>query len=160
MASPAAAQPHTIPRIGEQAPAFQAATTQGGICFPEDYVGSRVIIFSHPAGFTPVCTSEIMTFAAMEPGFHPANRKPVSLSVDGLYGHIARLRTISSFAVATRADRRPGDDVMSPPAGFRGVAAERMQGTAHMKCHDWFFRTKKLSEEELFAAIRKTNKEG
>jgi peroxiredoxin 2/4 len=83
-----------MPRIGEKAPIFKAVTTQGEINFPADYSGSWVILFSHPADFTPVCTSEFMTFASMEDKFNAANCKLVGLSVDGLYSHIAWLRTI------------------------------------------------------------------
>jgi len=83
-----------MPRIGDNAPSFNAVTTQGPINFPEDYKGSWVILFSHPADFTPVCTSEFMTFASMEDKFANANCKLVGLSVDGLYSHIAWLRTI------------------------------------------------------------------
>lgn len=84
----------SIPRIGDKAPAFKAVTTQGEINFPEQYSGSWVILFSHPADFTPVCTSEFMTFASMESKFNEVNCKLVGLSVDGLYSHIAWLRTI------------------------------------------------------------------
>jgi len=83
-----------MPRIGELAPSFKAVTTQGEIDFPNDYKGSWVILFSHPADFTPVCTSEFMTFASREKEFTDANCKLVGLSVDGLYSHIAWLRTI------------------------------------------------------------------
>jgi peroxiredoxin 2/4 len=83
-----------MPRIGDKAPEFKAVTTQGEINFPGDYKGSWVILFSHPADFTPVCTSEFMTFASMEKQFNDANCKLVGLSVDGLYSHIAWLRTI------------------------------------------------------------------
>ncbi len=83
-----------MPRIGEKAPEFKAVTTQGEINFPSDYKGSWVILFSHPADFTPVCTSEFMTFATLEDKFEKANCKLVGLSVDGLYSHIAWLRTI------------------------------------------------------------------
>lgn len=83
-----------MPRIGDPAPEFKAVTTQGEINFPADYKGSWVILFSHPADFTPVCTSEFMTFASMEQKFNEANCKLVGLSVDGLYSHIAWLRTI------------------------------------------------------------------
>ncbi len=83
-----------MPRIGDKAPEFKAVTTQGEINFPADYKGSWVILFSHPADFTPVCTSEFMTFATMEEKFAKANCKLVGLSVDGLYSHIAWLRTI------------------------------------------------------------------
>ncbi len=94
MESPIAQQTFTMPRIGEKAPAFKAVTTQGEINFPDDYSGSWVILFSHPADFTPVCTSEFMTFATLESKFERANTKLVGLSVDGLYSHIAWLRTI------------------------------------------------------------------
>jgi peroxiredoxin (alkyl hydroperoxide reductase subunit C) len=87
-------QQASMPRIGEAAPAFKSVTTQGEINFPADYTGSWVILFSHPADFTPVCTSEFMTFASMEGQFNKANCKLVGLSVDGLYSHIAWLRTI------------------------------------------------------------------
>lgn len=83
-----------MPRIGDKAPEFNAITTQGEINFPKDYDGSWVIFFSHPADFTPVCTSEFMTFASLEEKFSKANCNLVGLSVDGLYSHIAWLRTI------------------------------------------------------------------
>jgi len=84
----------SMPRIGDNAPEFKAVTTQGEINFPADYKGSWVILFSHPADFTPVCTSEFMTFATLEKQFNDANCKLVGLSIDGLYSHIAWLRTI------------------------------------------------------------------
>ena len=83
-----------MPRIGDAAPEFKAVTTQGNINFPGDYKGQWIILFSHPADFTPVCTSEFMTFATMEKQFEEANCKLVGLSIDGLYSHIAWLRTI------------------------------------------------------------------
>lgn len=83
-----------MPRIGDTAPEFKAMTTQGEINFPADYKGKWSILFSHPADFTPVCTSEFMTFATMEEKFEEANCKLVGLSVDGLFSHIAWLRTI------------------------------------------------------------------
>ncbi len=84
----------SMPRIGDAAPEFKAVTTQGDINFPADYKGNWVILFSHPADFTPVCTSEFMTFATMSEKFEKVNTKLVGLSVDGLYSHIAWLRTI------------------------------------------------------------------
>ena len=88
------AQITTMPRIGDPAPSFTATTTQGEINFPADYSGRWVILFSHPADFTPVCTSEFMTFASMQSEFAAYNTDLVGLSVDGLYSHIAWLRTI------------------------------------------------------------------
>lgn len=87
--------PYTpMPRIGDMAPAFEAVSTQGPVKFPEDFKGKWIILFSHPADFTPVCTSEFMTFATMENEFKKLNAQLVGLSVDGLYSHIAWLRTI------------------------------------------------------------------
>ncbi|MCS7314810.1 MAG: peroxiredoxin [Bryobacterales bacterium] len=83
-----------LPLIGEDAPAFEAETTQGRIRFPEDYRGKWVIFFSHPADFTPVCTTEFMTFAAMQEDFRALNCELLGLSIDSTYSHIAWLRTI------------------------------------------------------------------
>ncbi len=84
----------SMPRIGDRAPEFKAVTTQGNINFPSDYAGKWVILFSHPADFTPVCTSEFMTFATMQNEFNALNTQLLGLSIDGLYSHIAWLRTI------------------------------------------------------------------
>lgn len=86
-----------MPLIGDDAPAFTAVTTQGNINFPEDYKGKWVILFSHPADFTPVCTTEFMTFASMIDEFKAINTELVGLSVDSLYAHIAWLRRIQEL---------------------------------------------------------------
>ncbi len=84
----------SMPLIGDDAPAFVAKTTMGEINFPEDYKGKWVILFSHPADFTPVCTTEFMTFAVMQEDFRKLNTELIGLSIDSLYAHIAWLRTI------------------------------------------------------------------
>ena len=86
-----------MPLIGDAAPSFTAVTTQGTIHFPEDYKGKWVILFSHPADFTPVCTTEFMTFASMADDFKALNTELVGLSVDSLYAHIAWLRKIQEL---------------------------------------------------------------
>lgn len=86
---------YSMPLIGDKAPAFEAVTTQGKINFPEDYKGKWVILFSHPADFTPVCTTEFMTFASMQEDFKKLNTELIGLSIDSLYAHIAWLRTIN-----------------------------------------------------------------
>ena len=86
-----------MPLIGDKAPSFKAVTTQGEINFPEDYKGKWVILFSHPADFTPVCTTEFMTFASMAEEFKELNTELVGLSVDSLYAHIAWLRKIQDL---------------------------------------------------------------
>lgn len=86
-----------MPLIGDKAPAFTAKTTQGLINFPADYSGKWVILFSHPADFTPVCTTEFMTFASMMNDFKALNTELVGLSVDSIYAHIAWLRRIKEL---------------------------------------------------------------
>jgi len=87
-------QASRLPLIGEKAPSFVAETTQGQITFPDDFKGKWVVFFSHPADFTPVCTTEFMTFASMEKEFKKLNCELLGLSIDSTYSHIAWLRTI------------------------------------------------------------------
>jgi peroxiredoxin (alkyl hydroperoxide reductase subunit C) len=84
----------SMPLIGDEAPAFEAKTTMGNIKFPADYKGKWVILFSHPADFTPVCTTEFMTFASMQGDLRKMNVELIGLSIDSIYAHIAWLRTI------------------------------------------------------------------
>jgi len=88
---------YKMPLLGDKAPDFVATTTQGQIKFPEDYEGKWVILFSHPADFTPVCTTEFMTFAHLEEDFKALNTELIGLSVDSLYSHIAWLRKINEL---------------------------------------------------------------
>ncbi|MCF7923737.1 MAG: peroxiredoxin [Candidatus Izimaplasma sp.] len=88
---------YSMPLIGDPAPSFTAVTTQGEIKFPEDYEGKWVILFSHPADFTPVCTTEFMTFTKMLDEFKSLNTELIGLSVDSLHSHIAWLRKIKEL---------------------------------------------------------------
>lgn len=83
-----------MPLIGDDAPSFTAVTTQGEINFPEDYKGKWVILFSHPADFTPVCTTEFMTFGSMQEEFREMNTELIGLSIDSIFSHIAWLKRI------------------------------------------------------------------
>ena len=83
-----------MPRLGEPVPAFEAMTTKGKISVPDDYKGKWVILFSHPADFTPICTTEILTFGARTEEFRALNCELVGLSVDSRNSHIAWLKTI------------------------------------------------------------------
>jgi peroxiredoxin (alkyl hydroperoxide reductase subunit C) len=86
-----------FPLIGDAAPAFKATTTNGTLNFPADFAGKWVILFSHPSDFTPVCTTEFMTFGSMSDEFRAMNCELVGLSVDSLASHIAWLRTIEKL---------------------------------------------------------------
>lgn len=87
-----------MPLIGDMAPEFHAITTQGEIEFPQDYHGSWVVLFSHPADFTPVCTTEFMTFASMTNEFKEMGTELIGLSVDSVYSHIAWIRKIKELS--------------------------------------------------------------
>lgn len=82
-----------LPRLGEPAPQFEATTTHGTLRL-EDYQGSWLIMFSHPADFTPVCTTEFMGFAKIYPELKKLNTELLGLSIDSVYSHIAWVRNI------------------------------------------------------------------
>lgn len=82
-----------FPRINEPAPAFKAATTFGERSL-DDYRGKWLILFSHPADFTPVCTTEFMGFARAADTFRSMNCELLGLSIDSLYSHLAWTRSI------------------------------------------------------------------
>ena len=87
----------TMPLIGDKAPSFKAVTTNGEVNFPEDYKDRWVILFSHPADFTPVCTTEFMTFSSMMDEFNALHCDLIALSVDSVHAHIAWLRKIEEL---------------------------------------------------------------
>lgn len=85
--------PPSLPRLGSPAPDFEAETTHGTIRL-EDFRGSWLILFSHPADFTPVCTTEFVGFAKIAGQLRDRNVELMGLSVDSTYSHIAWVRNI------------------------------------------------------------------
>ena len=81
------------PRLNEPAPAFQAKTTHGDKSLA-DYKGKWLVLFSHPADFTPVCTTEFMAFAKRHDEFQSLNTEMLGLSIDSHYSHVAWVRNI------------------------------------------------------------------
>jgi peroxiredoxin (alkyl hydroperoxide reductase subunit C) len=84
-----------LPRIGEPAPQFEAPTTFGTIKL-EDFKGLWLVMFSHPADFTPVCTTEFIAFAQIHPKLREMNCELMGLSIDSVYSHIAWVRNIEA----------------------------------------------------------------
>lgn len=82
-----------LPRINEPAPDFQALTTHGERSL-SDYRGKWLVLFSHPADFTPVCTTEFIAFAKAQDRFAALNTELLGLSIDSHYSHIAWVRNI------------------------------------------------------------------
>ncbi|WP_016747694.1 peroxiredoxin [Rhizorhabdus wittichii] len=83
----------SMPRINEPAPAFKAKTTHGERSL-DDYKGKWLGLFSPPAGFTPVCTTEFMGFAKAADRFKALNCELLGLSIDSVHSHIAWMRSI------------------------------------------------------------------
>lgn len=77
-----------LPMIGDRMPSFKARTTKGVINFPDDYKGKWVVLFSHPADFTPVCTTEFYAFQKRYDEFKNLNCELVGLSIDQVFSHI------------------------------------------------------------------------
>ncbi len=82
-----------MPAIGEPAPDFEADTTHGKIHL-SDFKGKWVVLFSHPADFTPVCTTEFMAFAAAHDELKAMNVQLIGLSIDSVHSHLAWVRNI------------------------------------------------------------------
>jgi peroxiredoxin (alkyl hydroperoxide reductase subunit C) len=90
----------SLPRLGQPAPAFQAETTHGTIRLA-DFAGSWLILFSHPADFTPVCTTELVAFAQIASELRKRNVELLGLSIDSTYSHIAWVRAIEQHFKTT-----------------------------------------------------------
>ncbi|MEZ5040009.1 MAG: peroxiredoxin [Saprospiraceae bacterium] len=83
-----------MPRIGEKAPDFEAITTAGKIKLSEYNKGNWILMFSHPADFTPVCTTEMSAFATDKPWFSQRNTKLLGLSIDSIHSHLAWVNNV------------------------------------------------------------------
>jgi peroxiredoxin (alkyl hydroperoxide reductase subunit C) len=77
-----------IPLLGEKLPEIVAQTTKGVINIPKDFKGKWLVLFSHPADFTPVCTTEFVAFAKRNDQFKKLNAELVGLSIDQVFSHI------------------------------------------------------------------------
>lgn len=84
---------HSLPIIGEAAPDFEAVTTQGPLKL-SDLRGKWVVLFSHPADFTPVCTTEFVALAQAYPELEALNVKLIGLSIDSVHSHLAWVKNI------------------------------------------------------------------
>ncbi|MFH1194795.1 MAG: peroxiredoxin [bacterium] len=77
-----------IPLIGERMPELVVQTTKGVFNLPLDFKGKWVVLFSHPADFTPVCTTEFVAFAKRNEEFKKLNAELIGLSIDQIFSHI------------------------------------------------------------------------
>jgi peroxiredoxin 2/4 len=89
---------NTIPLIGDKAPSFMAESTNGQISFPSDYGRKWKILFSHPADFTPVCSTEILELASMQTDFEKLGVKVAVISTDALDTHYSWKKSLESIS--------------------------------------------------------------
>ena len=87
--------PSGLPRINEPAPDFKVNTTHGERSLA-DYKGKWLVLFSHPADFTPVCTTEFIGFAKAADTFKAMNCELLGLSIDSIYSHLAWMQSIKN----------------------------------------------------------------
>ena len=86
----------SLPRLNEPAPQFSALSTTGPIKL-SDFKGKWVVLFSHPADFTPVCSTEFAGFAERQADFDKRGVQLIGVSIDSIYSHIAWIRSIESI---------------------------------------------------------------
>ncbi len=86
-------RPAGLPRLNEPAPEFEAVTTHGTLRLA-DFEGRWLILFSHPADFTPVCTTEFLAFTEIFPELQKRGTDLLGLSIDSVFSHIAWVRNI------------------------------------------------------------------
>lgn len=91
-----------IPLIGEDAPSFTAESTNGQITFPDNFGSKWKILFSHPADFTPVCSSELLELAQMQNEFDKLGVKIAVISTDTLYKHISWKKSLETLKYKDR----------------------------------------------------------
>jgi peroxiredoxin (alkyl hydroperoxide reductase subunit C) len=110
-----------LPRLNERAPEFEAPTTHG-VRKLADYQGKWLVLFSHPADFTPVCTTEFMAFAKAQDSFAQLNCELLGLSIDSHYSHVAWIRNIQE---------KFGVEIKFPIIADLSMAVARAYGMIH-----------------------------
>jgi peroxiredoxin (alkyl hydroperoxide reductase subunit C) len=86
-----------MPRIGDVAPDFRTVTTHGEITFSEWQAGSWVVLFSHPADFTPVCSTELTEFGRRFEEFRARKTRLIGLSIDSVHSHLAWTQNLAKI---------------------------------------------------------------
>ncbi len=116
----------SLPRLNEPAPQFTANTTKGPLSL-SDFKGKWVVLFSHPADFTPVCTTEFIAFAKKYEEFKKRDVEVVGLSIDSIYSHIAWIRNI---------EEKFGVKIPFPVIADLDMKVARLYGMVHPQASD------------------------
>lgn len=119
---------NSIPRINDPAPDFTALSTHGEITLSQyTTAGKWVLLFSPPADFTPVCTTEFVEFARLAPEFEKRNVQPLGLSVDSVYSHLGWEQNI---------EKNFGQKIPFPVIADRNFAVAALYGLIHPGASD------------------------
>jgi peroxiredoxin 2/4 len=116
-----------IPLIGEKAPSFTAASTNGTINFPDDYGHNWKILFSHPKDFTPVCSTEILELAHLQDQFEKLGVKLVVVSTDRLETHVQWKKALEEL----KLDDRSMVKIKFPFVDDENIAVSKLYGMIH-----------------------------
>ena len=121
-----------LPLIGDKFPRLEVVTTRGIKVIPDEYRGKWFILFSHPADFTPVCTTEFIAFAKNHEAFQAVNCELLGLSIDSNFAHIAWVRNIEEkFGI--RIPFPIIDDLSMKVAGAYGMIQPGASDTAAVR---------------------------
>ncbi|GBD25655.1 Selenocysteine-containing peroxiredoxin PrxU [bacterium HR30] len=124
--------PRSLPRLNEPAPDFEALSTFGPIKL-SDFRGKWVILFSHPADFTPVCTTELTEFARRHEEFKKLNTQLIGLSIDSVYSHLAWIRNMEQH-FGVKIDYPLIADLDMKVAQLYGMIHPGASSTATVRC--------------------------
>ena len=118
---------YNIPLIGDPTPSFTAKSTNGIINFPGDYGRNWKILFSHPADYTPVCTTEIMELAYLQDEFDKIGVKVVVVSTDRVETHLQWKKEMEAITVKDR--KQVG--IKFPIVGDENLSISKKYGMIH-----------------------------
>jgi peroxiredoxin 2/4 len=116
-----------MPLLGDKAPTFTAKSTNGNINFPADYYAKWKILFSHPAAFTPVCTTELLELAELQDEFKELNTELFVISTDGLNSHLEWIKSMESINYKNRGTV----DIKFPLISDTGLEISKKYGMIH-----------------------------
>jgi peroxiredoxin 2/4 len=116
-----------IPLIGEPAPKFIAESTQGKIIFPDENNSKWTILFSHPADFTAVCSTEILELAAMQEDFEKLNTRLIVVSTDAVSSHIEWVKSLETVKYKNREPVK----IKFPLVSDKSMEISRKYGMIH-----------------------------
>ena len=116
-----------IPLIGERAPKFTAESTNGKITFPDENNSKWTILFSHPADFTAVCSSEILELAALQEDFEKLNTRLIVISTDAVSSHIEWVKSLETIKYKGREPQK----IRFPLVSDKSLEISRKYGMIH-----------------------------